>query len=177
MGTYYAPLIADVFFYYVRDFMISLSDDKQTNIIDAFNTTSRYLNDILDINNDYFDKLVSQILPSKLQFNKANTSDTKDAYFNLHFSISYDIVSPKIYEQRDETDFETVNIPFLDCDVPHLTSYKVLSHNSFFLLKHLAMLLTSAFAIYCLLRNFLSKAIGIINFTKPFLKFIEYTMI
>ena len=41
--------------------MIILSDDKQANIIDAFNTISRYLNDILDINNDYFDKLVSQI--------------------------------------------------------------------------------------------------------------------
>ena len=36
--------------------MIILSDDKQANIIDAFNTISRYLNDILDINNDYFDK-------------------------------------------------------------------------------------------------------------------------
>ena len=41
--------------------MMSLSDDKQANIIDAFNTTSRYLDDFLNINNVYFDNMVSQI--------------------------------------------------------------------------------------------------------------------
>ena len=47
MGTYCAPLVADLFlFYYERDFMMSLSDDKQADVIDAFNTTSRYLDDI-----------------------------------------------------------------------------------------------------------------------------------
>ena len=48
MGTNCAPLVADLFqFCYERDFMMSLSDDKQADVIDAFNTTSRYLNDIL----------------------------------------------------------------------------------------------------------------------------------
>ena len=56
MGTNCAPLFADLFlFYYERDFMMSLSDDKQAVIIDAFNTTSRYLDDILNISNVYFD--------------------------------------------------------------------------------------------------------------------------
>ena len=41
--------------------MVSLSDDKQADIIDAFNTTSRYLDDFLNINNVYFDTMVSQI--------------------------------------------------------------------------------------------------------------------
>ena len=41
--------------------MMSLSDDKQADVIDAFNTTSRYLDDILNINNVYFDNMVSQI--------------------------------------------------------------------------------------------------------------------
>ena len=51
MGTYFAPLVADLFlFCYERDFM-SLSDDKQADIIDGFNTTSRYLDNILNINN------------------------------------------------------------------------------------------------------------------------------
>ena len=50
MGTNCAPLVADLFlFCYVRDFMMSLSDDKQADVIDAFNTTSRYLDDILNI--------------------------------------------------------------------------------------------------------------------------------
>ena len=45
--------------------MISLSDDKQANVIDAFNTTSRYLDDILNIDNDYFNNMVCQIYPSE----------------------------------------------------------------------------------------------------------------
>ena len=49
--------------------------------------------------------------------------------------------------------------------------------NSFVLLEHLAMLLTSTLAIKCELRNFLNKTIGIINFEKPFLNFIDDTMI
>ena len=77
MGTNCAPLVADLFlFCYERDFMMSLSDDKQFDVIDAFNTTSRYLDDILNINNVYFDNMVSQIYPSELQLNKANASDT-----------------------------------------------------------------------------------------------------
>ena len=54
MGTYCAPLVADLFLYcYERNFMMSLSDDKQADVIDAFNTTSGYLDDILNINNVY----------------------------------------------------------------------------------------------------------------------------
>ena len=62
MGTKFAPLVADLFrFCYERDFVMSLSDDEQADIIDAFNTTSRYLNDILNTYNVYFDTMVSQI--------------------------------------------------------------------------------------------------------------------
>ena len=62
MGTNCAPLVADLFlFCYERDFMMSLSDDKQTDSIDAFKTTSRYLDDILNINNVYFDYMVSKV--------------------------------------------------------------------------------------------------------------------
>ena len=101
------------------------SDDKQADVIDAFNTTSRYLDDILNINNVYFDNMVSQIYPSELQLNKANASDTEAAFLDLHLSISNDIVSTKIYDKRDDFDFEIVNFPFLDGDVPRSTSYGV----------------------------------------------------
>ena len=148
MDTNCAPLVADLFlFCYERDFMMSLSDDKQTDIIDAFNTTSRYLDDILNINNLYFDNMVSQIYPSELQLNKAISSDTETAFFDLHLSISNDIVSTKFYERRDDFDFEIINFPFLDGDIPPSTSYGVLSLNSFVLLEHLAMLLISTLAI------------------------------
>ena len=84
MGTNCAPLVADLFlFCYERDFMMSLIDDKQAGVIDAFNTTSRYLDDILNINNVYFDNMVSQIYPSELQLNKANASDTGAAFLDF----------------------------------------------------------------------------------------------
>ena len=105
MGTNCAPLVADLFlFCYERDFMMSLSGDKQTDFIDAFNTTSRHLDDILNINNVYFDNMVTQIYSSELQLNKANTSDTEAAFLDLRLSISNDIVSTEIYDKRDDFD-------------------------------------------------------------------------
>ena len=130
MGTNCAPLVADLFlFCYERDFIMSLSDDKQANIIDAFNITSRYVDDILNINNVYFDNMVSQIYPSEFQLDKANTSDTEGAFLDLHLSISNYIVSIKIYDKRDDFDFVSINFSFLDGDVPRSTSYGV--YNSY----------------------------------------------
>ena len=63
--------------------MVSLSDDKLTDIIDALDTTSRYLDDILNINNVYFDNFVSQIYLTELQINKTSTSDTEAAFLDL----------------------------------------------------------------------------------------------
>ena len=56
--------------------------------------------------------MISQIYPSELQVNKANTSDTEAAFLDLHLSISNDIVSTKIYDKRDDFDFEMVIFPF-----------------------------------------------------------------
>ena len=121
MGTNCAPLVADLFlFCYERDFIMSLSVDKQADVIVAFNTTSRYLDGILNINNVYFDNMVSQIYPSEPQLYKANT-----AFFDLRLSISNDIVFAKIYDKCDEFDFEIVSFPILDGDVPRSTSYGV----------------------------------------------------
>ena len=52
-------LVAHVFLYcYERDFIMSPSDDKQADSIDAFNTTSRYFDDVLNFINVYFDSMV-----------------------------------------------------------------------------------------------------------------------
>ena len=68
-------------FCYERNFMIYLSNDEQADIIDNFNTTSRYFDDILYINNKYFDNIVSQIYTSELQLDKANASDTEASFW------------------------------------------------------------------------------------------------
>ena len=63
--------------------------------------------------------MVSQVYPSELQLKKAYTSDAEAAFLDLHLSISNYIVSTKIYDKRDDFDFENVNFPFLDGDIPH----------------------------------------------------------
>ena len=94
-----------VLFCHERDFKLSLSDNNQTDIIEAFNSTSTYLDDLLNIDNPYFEQMVGQIYPTELQLNKANSS--------------------KIYDKRDDFNFEIVNFPFLDGDVPRTPSYGV----------------------------------------------------
>ena len=98
MGIDCAPLVSDLFlFCYEKDFMMSLSDDKRAYIIDTFNTTSIYLDDILNIHNNYFYYMVSQIYSAGLQLHNAINSDTKTTFLDLHLTISNDTVTTIIY--------------------------------------------------------------------------------
>ena len=92
---------------------------------DLISDFSRYLDDLLNIDNPYFEGMANRIYPSELQLNKANSSDTEAPVVNLHLSISNGFVSSKIYDKRDYFDFDIVNFPFLDGDVPRSTSYVV----------------------------------------------------
>ena len=126
MGTNCAPLVADLFlFCYERDYMLSLSDNNQADVIEAFNSTSRYFGDLLNIDNPYFEQMVGHIYPTELQLNKANSSDTEAPFLDLNLSITNGIVSSKIYGRPDDFNFEIVNFPFLDGDVPRSPSYGV----------------------------------------------------
>ena len=107
MGTNCAPLVADLFlFCHERDFMKDLSNDNQADIIKALNSTSRYLDNLLNIDNPYFEGMVNQIYPPGLQLNKANTSDTEAPFLDLHLPIAHGFVSSKIYDKRDDFDFD-----------------------------------------------------------------------
>ena len=73
MGTNCVPLVADLFLYcFERDFMNSINHENQADVIEAFNSTSRYLDDLLNIDNPYFEGMVNQIHPPELQLNKAH---------------------------------------------------------------------------------------------------------
>ena len=81
MGTNCAPFVADLFlFCYERDFMKYLTEEKQYDMIDAFNSTSRYFDDLLNIDSIYFEQMVHRIYPAELQLNKANASDNAAAF-------------------------------------------------------------------------------------------------
>ena len=77
---------------------------------------------IFNIDNPYFEQMVGQIYPTELQLNKANSSFTEAPFLDLNLSITNGIVSSKIYDKRDDINFEIVNFPFLDGDVPRSPS-------------------------------------------------------
>ena len=76
--------------------MLSLSEDSQSDVIEAFSSTSRYLDDLLNIDNNFLDGMVNRIYPSELQLNKANVLDTEALFLDLHLSISDGFVQTKI---------------------------------------------------------------------------------
>ena len=69
--------------------------------------------------------MVNQIYPPEFQLNKANTSNIEAPFLDLHLSLSNGFVSSKIYDICDDFDFDIVNFPFLDGDVPCRLSYGV----------------------------------------------------
>ena len=81
--------------------------------------------EFINFSNPYFEGMVNQIYPPELQLNKANISDTEAPFLDLHLSVANGFVSSKIYDKRDDFDFDIVNFPFLDCDVFRRASYGV----------------------------------------------------
>ena len=75
--------------------MLSLSDDKQSEVIETFNSTSRYLDGLLNIHNTFFDSMGNHIYHSELQLNKVS-------FLDFHLSISDGFVKNKIFDKRDD---------------------------------------------------------------------------
>ena len=85
MDTNCTPFAADLFLVcYERNFMVSLSGNNQTNVIEALNSTSRYL----DIDYPYFEQMANQTYPTENQLNKANSLDSEAQCLDLDLSIT-----------------------------------------------------------------------------------------
>ena len=69
--------------------------------------------------------MLGQIYPTESQLNTANSSDAEAPFWGLNLSITNDIVCSKIYDKRDDFNFEIVNFPFPDWDAPRFSSYGV----------------------------------------------------
>ena len=127
--------------------MVSLSDANQADIITAFNTTSIYLDDLLNIYNVYFDNMVSRIYPSELKLNKVNTSDTEAAFIDLHLSILMILFLPKLMINVTALILKLSFSHFWMVMFLPLPPMQSISLNSVVWLEHLAMLLNSILAI------------------------------
>ena len=93
--------------------MLSLSDNIQAVVVEAFKSSSRYLDDLLDIDNPYFEQMVSQIYHTEIQLNKVISSDIEIPFLDLDLSVTNDIVSTKNYYKRDDFNFEIAIFHFL----------------------------------------------------------------
>ena len=83
------------------------------------------MDDLLNIDNKYFDGFISQMYPSELQLNKSRSSETEAPMWDLYLSILDGFISCKINDKRDEFDFEIVKFPYLDGYVPRRASCSV----------------------------------------------------
>ena len=82
-------LLLQICFFFVMREIKSLSRENQADIIEAFNSTSRYLDDLLNIDNIYFDQMVDWIYPTEVQLNRANSSDTEAPSLDLNLCFNF----------------------------------------------------------------------------------------
>ena len=116
--------------------------------------------------------MMDRIYPTELQLNKANSSDTGALFLDLNLCISNGTVSTKIYDKRDDFDFDIVSFPFLDGDVPGISHMGYTYLNLLNSPGLLQILMTLTTVIKPLLPNFLGRVIVILNFVRRFRNFI-----
>ena len=116
-----------------------------------------YLDDLLNIDNPYFEQMLSQIYPTELQLNKANPLDTEDPFLDLDLSLTNDIVSSKMFDKLDDFTFDIVNFPFLK------QSYRYNNFEMFFFSKfyhrHSEMIVKYTIGLITLLQQGISDPV------------------
>ena len=112
-------------FCWCRGFCHWTESDLFLFLIDMFNDTSRYLDDIFTIDNPEFEKHIPDIYQAELQLNKANTSDKETSFLDLNIKVIGSDIHTSVYDRRDDFGFPIVNFPWLSGDVPRLPSYGI----------------------------------------------------
>ena len=125
MGTDCAPLLANLFlFYYEYGYMKTL---LKNNIILAkqFNNTMRYIDDLLTLNNRWFERAIADIYPPELQLKNTTESPTTLSYLDVLITINNGKYSTTVYDKRDSFQFDVINFPHLSSNIPAKPAYGV----------------------------------------------------
>ena len=121
MGTNSAPLLADLFLHtYEYEFIINIMNGDITRAL-QFNKTFRYIDDLLCVNNDNFNKHINEIYPSELILkNNTNTTPSETSYLDTTINIGEGngTVRISVYDKREDFNFKNVNFPYLDSNIP-----------------------------------------------------------
>jgi len=127
MGTDCAPFLANLFLYsYEHEWMMEKkkSDPK---LAQAFSCSTRYIDDLLTINNDGLMKTyMSEIYPEELELKHENKDDDQHAsYPDLNIDVVNRELVTSLYDKRDDFPFKIVNFPDLSGNIPNAGSYGV----------------------------------------------------
>ena len=127
MGTNCAPLLADLFLYsYEAEFVQSLVKQGNRTLAKMFNLTFRYIDDVLSLNNKLFSDFLHRIYPSELQIKDTTDTLNSASYLDLHLEHNVNgTLSIRIYDKRDDFDFQIVNFPYLCSNIPCSPAYGV----------------------------------------------------
>ena len=125
MGTNCAPLLANLYlFSYEYDFLQSLTK-RNIHHGKNFNLTFRYIDDLLSVNNKYFKAYLHEIYPNELELKETTGSNETCSYLDLALYSDGGKLKFRLYDKRDDFDFDIVNYPFLDSNIPSIPAYGV----------------------------------------------------
>ena len=125
MGTDCAPLLANLFlFYYEYRYMKGLIKNNIT-LAKRFNFTTRYIDDVLTLNNSRFVTEIRHIYPSELDLKRTTENSTSLSYLDVLITIDKGKYSTDVYDKRDDFGFNIVNFPHLCGNIPSKPAYGV----------------------------------------------------
>ena len=156
--------------------MSDLQKSKCFDLIDMFNDTSRYLDDIFTIDNHEFEKHIPDIYPAELQLNKANTSDKETSFLDLNIKVIGSDIHTSVYDKSDDIGFPIVNSPWLNGDVPRLPSYGIYISQLVRFARCCTSVLVFIQKISKLLQNYWRRVIDITSFEKHLESSLDHTL-
>ena len=125
MGTNSAPLLADLFLHtYEYEFIIKTMKMDIGSAL-QFKNTFRYIDDLLSINNEKFEKHISEIYPPELVLKNTNVKPTETTYLDTNINIGDESMRISIYDKREDFNFKIVNFPYMDSNIPVNPAYGV----------------------------------------------------
>ena len=127
MGTNCAPLLADLFLYsYEAEYIQTLIKSGKRHLAKSFCFTFRYIDDVLSINNPTFGDYINIIYPVELEIKDTTDADHHASYLDLLLKYdNFHRLQVKLYDKRDDFNFDIVNFPFLSSNIPQSPAYGV----------------------------------------------------
>jgi len=119
MGTNCAPLLSDLFLHaYEADILQGLLKIKDRKLAKIFNSSFRYIDDVLSMNNARFGDYLDHIYPNELEAKDTTDTERSAFYIELHLEIDNGGKSKtKLYDKCDDFTFPIVNFPFISSNI------------------------------------------------------------